>query len=166
MSGKLFYSFFLKWTAKLYILSFNWLVVIIQLLHSGGKTWSAGALLPNLKNKKEKNIPAGRFQMLCCILFLSGFLLLAFAKRTLFHCFLPYRFRHLNSSYQKPTIMVTNDDGIDAPWLRSLVRVLVSTNLFHVLVCAPDSCVFFSFFMLINLYQRCVIFSLMLEILS
>lgn len=104
--------------------------------------------------------------MLCCILFLSGFLLLAFAKRTLFHCFLPYRFRHLNSSYQKPTIMVTNDDGIDAPGLRSLVRVLVSTNLFHVLVCAPDSCVFFSFFMLINLYQRCVIFSLMLEILS
>ncbi|XP_021606275.1 uncharacterized protein LOC110610594 [Manihot esculenta] len=77
--------------------------------------------------------------MLCCILFLSGFLLLAFAKRTLFHCFLPYRFRHLNSSYQKPTIMVTNDVGIDTPWLRSLVRVLVSTNLFHVLVCAPDS---------------------------
>uniref|UniRef100_A0A2C9W8K0 Survival protein SurE-like phosphatase/nucleotidase domain-containing protein n=1 Tax=Manihot esculenta TaxID=3983 RepID=A0A2C9W8K0_MANES len=35
--------------------------------------------------------------------------------------------------------MVTNDVGIDTPWLRSLVRVLVSTNLFHVLVCAPDS---------------------------
>uniref|UniRef100_A0A803N0X4 Survival protein SurE-like phosphatase/nucleotidase domain-containing protein n=1 Tax=Chenopodium quinoa TaxID=63459 RepID=A0A803N0X4_CHEQI len=38
-----------------------------------------------------------------------------------------------------PTIMVTNDDGIDAPGLRALVRVLVSTNLYHVRVCAPDS---------------------------
>ncbi|KAK0607417.1 hypothetical protein LWI29_014667 [Acer saccharum] len=44
-----------------------------------------------------------------------------------------------NSSDQKPTIMVTNDDGIDAPGLRSLVRVLVSTNRYVVLVCAPDS---------------------------
>lgn len=35
--------------------------------------------------------------------------------------------------------MVTNDDGIDAPGLRSLVRVLVSTNLYDVRVCAPDS---------------------------
>lgn len=35
--------------------------------------------------------------------------------------------------------MVTNDDGIDAPGLRSLVRVLDSSNLFNVLVCAPDS---------------------------
>lgn len=43
------------------------------------------------------------------------------------------------SSDQKPTIMVTNDDGIDAPGLRSLVRVLVSTHRLHVLVCAPDS---------------------------
>ncbi|WCJ23753.1 5'-nucleotidase SurE [Euphorbia peplus] len=40
---------------------------------------------------------------------------------------------------QKPTIMVTNDDGIDAPGLRSLVRVLVSSATFNVLVCAPDS---------------------------
>lgn len=39
----------------------------------------------------------------------------------------------------KPSVMVTNDDGIDAPGLRSLVRVLVSSNLFNVLVCAPDS---------------------------
>lgn len=39
----------------------------------------------------------------------------------------------------RPTIMVNNDDGIDAPGLRSLVRVLVSTNLFNVRVCAPDS---------------------------
>ncbi|CAL1396767.1 unnamed protein product [Linum trigynum] len=38
-----------------------------------------------------------------------------------------------------PTVMVTNDDGIDAPGLRSLVRVLVSTRRFQVLVCAPDS---------------------------
>ncbi|ESQ56073.1 hypothetical protein EUTSA_v10025783mg [Eutrema salsugineum] len=42
-------------------------------------------------------------------------------------------------SGQKPIIMVTNDDGIDAPGLRSLVRVLVSTNLYDVRVCAPDS---------------------------
>ncbi|KAI8566259.1 hypothetical protein RHMOL_Rhmol02G0026000 [Rhododendron molle] len=39
----------------------------------------------------------------------------------------------------RPTIMVTNDDGIDAPGLQALVRVLVSTNRFKVLVCAPDS---------------------------
>ncbi|XP_017250891.2 uncharacterized protein LOC108221528 isoform X1 [Daucus carota subsp. sativus] len=37
------------------------------------------------------------------------------------------------------TIMVTNDDGIDAPGLQALVRVLVSTNLYRILVCAPDS---------------------------
>ncbi|CAH2079114.1 unnamed protein product [Thlaspi arvense] len=42
-------------------------------------------------------------------------------------------------SGDKPIIMVTNDDGIDAPGLRSLVRVLVSTNLYEVRVCAPDS---------------------------
>lgn len=39
----------------------------------------------------------------------------------------------------RPTVMVTNDDGIDAPGLRSLVRVLVSANRYKVLVCAPDS---------------------------
>ncbi|KAJ7980049.1 5'-nucleotidase surE [Quillaja saponaria] len=39
----------------------------------------------------------------------------------------------------KPTILVTNDDGIDAPGLRDLVRVLVSTNRYNVQVCAPDS---------------------------
>ncbi|KAJ8558029.1 hypothetical protein K7X08_004795 [Anisodus acutangulus] len=44
-----------------------------------------------------------------------------------------------NGSEYKPSVMVTNDDGIDAPGLRSLVRVLVSSNLFNVLVCAPDS---------------------------
>lgn len=35
--------------------------------------------------------------------------------------------------------MVTNDDGIDAAGLRALVHVLVSTNRFEVLVCAPDT---------------------------
>ncbi|KAK1395241.1 Survival protein SurE-like phosphatase/nucleotidase [Heracleum sosnowskyi] len=35
--------------------------------------------------------------------------------------------------------MVTNDDGIDAPGLQALVRVLVSTGLYRILVCAPDS---------------------------
>ncbi|KAK1592667.1 hypothetical protein Q3G72_028551 [Acer saccharum] len=39
---------------------------------------------------------------------------------------------------QRPTIMVTNDDGIGAPGLRALVHVLVSTHHFNVLVCAPD----------------------------
>ncbi|CAI0559540.1 unnamed protein product [Linum tenue] len=43
------------------------------------------------------------------------------------------------SDHHLPTVMVTNDDGIDAPGLRSLVRVLVSSRRFHVLVCAPDS---------------------------
>ncbi|KAL0457207.1 UNVERIFIED_CONTAM: 5'-nucleotidase SurE [Sesamum latifolium] len=42
-------------------------------------------------------------------------------------------------SNDRPTVMVTNDDGIDAPGLRALVRVLVSSNRFNVLVCAPDS---------------------------
>ncbi|KAM7485513.1 hypothetical protein LguiA_001522 [Lonicera macranthoides] len=42
-------------------------------------------------------------------------------------------------SGNRPTIMVTNDDGIDAPGLQGLVRVLVSANRYQVLVCAPDS---------------------------
>ncbi|KAI4317821.1 hypothetical protein L6164_025658 [Bauhinia variegata] len=39
----------------------------------------------------------------------------------------------------RATIMITNDDGIDAPGLRALVQVLVSTNRYNVQVCAPDS---------------------------
>ncbi|XP_028771635.1 LOW QUALITY PROTEIN: uncharacterized protein LOC114728846 [Neltuma alba] len=39
----------------------------------------------------------------------------------------------------KPTILVTNDDGIDAPGLRALVEVLVATNRYNVQVAAPDS---------------------------
>nr|GMD92105.1 5'-nucleotidase SurE-like isoform X4 [Ipomoea batatas] len=42
-------------------------------------------------------------------------------------------------SHNLPTVMVTNDDGVDAPGMRALVSVLVSTNRFNVLVCAPDS---------------------------
>ncbi|XP_024931219.2 uncharacterized protein LOC107423200 isoform X2 [Ziziphus jujuba] len=42
-------------------------------------------------------------------------------------------------SCDRPTLMVTNDDGIDAPGLRALVQVLVSTGRYNVLVCAPDS---------------------------
>ncbi|XP_071716425.1 uncharacterized protein [Rutidosis leptorrhynchoides] len=38
-----------------------------------------------------------------------------------------------------PTIMVTNDDGIQAPGLQALVRVLVSTHRYRVWVCAPQS---------------------------
>ncbi|XP_050372486.1 uncharacterized protein LOC126790334 [Argentina anserina] len=44
-----------------------------------------------------------------------------------------------NNNSDKPTVMVTNDDGIEGPGLLSLVHVLVSTNLYNVLVCAPDS---------------------------
>ncbi|CAA0839850.1 Survival protein SurE-like phosphatase/nucleotidase [Striga hermonthica] len=43
------------------------------------------------------------------------------------------------SGGDRPAVMVTNDDGIDAPGLRALVRFLVSTNRFRVFVCAPDS---------------------------
>ena len=42
----------------------------------------------------------------------------------------------------RPTVMVTNDDGIDAPGIRALLHVLVSSNRFNVYVCAPDSYVF------------------------
>ncbi|KAK3042145.1 hypothetical protein RJ639_001265 [Escallonia herrerae] len=35
--------------------------------------------------------------------------------------------------------MVTNDDGIDAPGLQALVRVLVAADRYDVFVCAPDS---------------------------
>ncbi|XP_071691473.1 uncharacterized protein [Rutidosis leptorrhynchoides] len=44
-----------------------------------------------------------------------------------------------NKYDDRPTIMVTNDDGIDAPGLQALVRLLVSTNRYRVWVCAPDS---------------------------
>ncbi|ESW29130.1 hypothetical protein PHAVU_002G045800 [Phaseolus vulgaris] len=37
------------------------------------------------------------------------------------------------------TILITNDDGIDAPGLRALVQSLVVANLFNLQVCAPDS---------------------------
>ncbi|KAK9933332.1 hypothetical protein M0R45_020532 [Rubus argutus] len=40
---------------------------------------------------------------------------------------------------EKPTVMVTNDDGIDGPGLVALVHVLVSANRYNVLVCAPDT---------------------------
>ena len=45
----------------------------------------------------------------------------------------------LVSFSDRPRILVTNDDGIDAPGLRALVQILLSTNLYEVLVCAPDS---------------------------
>ncbi|XP_045814270.1 5'-nucleotidase SurE-like isoform X2 [Trifolium pratense] len=40
---------------------------------------------------------------------------------------------------KRGTILITNDDGIDAPGLRALVDSLVNTNLFNLFVCAPDS---------------------------
>ncbi|KAL8105112.1 uncharacterized protein LOC141676515 isoform X2 [Apium graveolens] len=39
----------------------------------------------------------------------------------------------------KPTIMITNDDGFQGPGLLSLVRLLVSTNRYQVFVCAPET---------------------------
>ncbi|PON80080.1 Survival protein SurE-like phosphatase/nucleotidase [Parasponia andersonii] len=45
----------------------------------------------------------------------------------------------LNSGNCRPTIMVTNDDGIEAPGLLALVHALVSTGGYVVQVCAPDS---------------------------
>lgn len=45
----------------------------------------------------------------------------------------------MSSSSHRPIIMVTNDDGIDAPGLRSLVQVLVSVDSYQLQVCAPDS---------------------------
>ncbi|XP_062108356.1 uncharacterized protein LOC133819188 isoform X2 [Humulus lupulus] len=43
------------------------------------------------------------------------------------------------SSGDRPVIMVTNDDGVDAPGLLALVHALVSTGSYVVQVCAPDS---------------------------
>jgi len=39
----------------------------------------------------------------------------------------------------RPTLLVTNDDGIDAPGIRALVEVLLETGRYNVNVCAPDS---------------------------
>jgi 5'-nucleotidase len=38
-----------------------------------------------------------------------------------------------------PVLLVTNDDGIDAPGLRFLVDRLVAAGRYRVLVCAPDT---------------------------
>jgi 5'-nucleotidase len=35
------------------------------------------------------------------------------------------------------TIMITNDDGIDAPGLRALVKALLDNNLYNLQICAP-----------------------------
>nr|CAB3456038.1 unnamed protein product [Digitaria exilis] len=43
---------------------------------------------------------------------------------------------------QAPVLLVTNDDGIDAPGLRFLVDQLVAAGRYRVLVCAPDTCCF------------------------
>lgn len=50
-----------------------------------------------------------------------------------------------------PTILVTNDDGIEAIGLKALVSVLVSTHQFNVLVCAPQLYVYIHFFLRFNL---------------
>ncbi|KAG1347611.1 5'-nucleotidase SurE [Cocos nucifera] len=43
------------------------------------------------------------------------------------------------AAISKPIVLITNDDGIDAPGLRFLVDLLVATNRYRVLVCAPAS---------------------------
>ena len=40
---------------------------------------------------------------------------------------------------QAPVLLVTNDDGIDAPGLRFLVDQLIAARRYRVLVCAPDT---------------------------
>ncbi|POO02181.1 Survival protein SurE-like phosphatase/nucleotidase [Trema orientale] len=46
----------------------------------------------------------------------------------------------LKSSAKVPaTILVTNDDGIDAPGLRALVQALISSGHYVVQVCAPET---------------------------
>lgn len=40
---------------------------------------------------------------------------------------------------RRPTLLITNDDGIGAPGLRALVDVLVESGRYNVSVCAPDS---------------------------
>lgn len=37
----------------------------------------------------------------------------------------------------RPVILVTNDDGIEAPGLRALVRALVAADRYRILVAAP-----------------------------
>jgi hypothetical protein len=38
----------------------------------------------------------------------------------------------------RPSVLVSNDDGIDAPGLRALVAALVESNICHIYVCAPS----------------------------
>jgi broad specificity polyphosphatase/5'/3'-nucleotidase SurE len=48
----------------------------------------------------------------------------------------------MDSTAAAPVVLVTNDDGIDAPGLRFLVEQLVASQRFRVLVSAPDMSVF------------------------
>ncbi|CAL0311349.1 unnamed protein product [Lupinus luteus] len=45
----------------------------------------------------------------------------------------------MEESKKKATILITNDDGINAPGLRALVESLAETNEFNIYVIAPDS---------------------------
>ncbi len=38
----------------------------------------------------------------------------------------------------RPTVLVSNDDGIDAPGLRALLMALHTADFAKILVCAPD----------------------------
>ncbi|WOH08464.1 hypothetical protein DCAR_0727905 [Daucus carota subsp. sativus] len=45
----------------------------------------------------------------------------------------------MDNNHSRPTIMVTNDDGIDGAGLQALVQALVSTDQYQVFVCAPET---------------------------
>lgn len=46
---------------------------------------------------------------------------------------------HVNHEDNRPVVLVTNDDGVDAAGLRALVEALVDGGRCNVYVCAPDS---------------------------
>lgn len=58
---------------------------------------------------------------------------------------------------QRPLVLVTNDDGIDAPGLRFLVAQLVAAR-YAVLVSAPDKSIIF--LLLANFFQKFLSFYL------
>eukprot|EP00249_Psilotum_nudum_P028915 c38930_g1_i1 orf=334-1554(-) len=45
----------------------------------------------------------------------------------------------VSSKDERPAVLVTNDDGIQAPGLRALVQALITAGRCNVHVCAPDS---------------------------
>lgn len=42
-----------------------------------------------------------------------------------------------NASVARPKVLISNDDGVNAPGLRALVRALAASQICDVYVCAP-----------------------------